>query len=97
KPLLENYAGINPRALIMGGGIAGVVVALNLAEQGHPVTLIEKEHDLGGHLKKIVFTLSGDDPQKLLFNLREKIISNTNIEVLVNSEVTDVKGYVGNF
>ncbi len=97
KPLLENYVGINSRALIVGGGMAGMVVALNLTEQGHPVTLVEKEDELGGHLKKIVFTLSGDDPQKLLTNLREKIVSNTNIEVLVNSEVIDVKGYVGNF
>lgn len=97
KPILESYFGINPRALVIGGGIAGMLTSINLAEQGYPVTLVEKESELGGHLRKIVFTLSGDDPQKLLEDLRNKINSNINIEVLINSEVKDVKGYVGNF
>ena len=56
KPLFRLVFDINPRALVVGGGLAGMTAALAIAEQGHEVFLIEREEELGGNARHIYYT-----------------------------------------
>ncbi|RLB21053.1 MAG: heterodisulfide reductase [Deltaproteobacteria bacterium] len=85
------------RALIIGGGIAGMTAALNIVEQGFEVVLVEIEKELGGFAKRIHKTLQGDDIQKYLADLIEKVRKNEKIEVLTETIVVDFSGTKGNF
>jgi heterodisulfide reductase subunit A-like polyferredoxin len=94
---------VQPAALIVGGGAAGMTAALSLAEGGFPVFLVEKEAKLGGNLRH-VFTIppstNGDvprDPQQVLSRLIEQVAAQPNITVLLNSRVTGTHGFMGNF
>ncbi len=88
---------VERRALVVGGGLAGMTSALTLAENGIHVDLVEHEEELGGNLKDIFSTLIHEDIQKYLKNLIKRIEDNKNITVNLNSQVTEVSGYVGNF
>jgi heterodisulfide reductase subunit A len=84
-------------ALILGGGLSGMISALSIAEQGYEVHLVEKSGKLGGNLQHIYTTLSGDDPQKLLLDNVRNIEENSFINVYLNSEIKEFSGYAGNF
>ncbi len=88
---------MDKRALIVGGGIAGMNCALSIANQGHDVYLIEKDTDLGGIARKIHTTLEGLDVQAYLGELIGKIYRHPLIHVYTNAAVTAATGYVGNF
>lgn len=85
-------------SLMIGGGIAGMTAALGLARQGFNVTLVEKQAALGGLLRRIN-RIAPDDSEayKLVLDKEEEIRSFDNIRVLTEAELTDVKGYVGDF
>jgi heterodisulfide reductase subunit A len=84
-------------ALIIGGGIAGMTAALDLADQGFKAYIIEKESELGGNLRKIHDLLTEGDPQKELKIYIEKINNNPNIEVYSDAILENMSGYIGNF
>jgi len=84
-------------ALVIGGGIAGMNAALSLADQGFPVFLVEKEPELGGHLKEIYLGSHGEKPQDLLKQTIELVSKHPNITVFPSTTVESVAGYVGNF
>ncbi|MDY6971265.1 MAG: NAD(P)-binding protein [Thermodesulfobacteriota bacterium] len=86
-----------PSALVIGGGIAGMVSALNLADQGFEVHLVEKAMNLGGMAKKIHYTLEGLDVQAYIKELVEKVTNHPLIQVYLRSAVVDASGYIGNF
>jgi heterodisulfide reductase subunit A len=88
---------IEKRALVVGGGLAGMTSAITLAENSISVDLIEKEEDLGGNLVDIFSTLQNDDTQKLLKNLVKRVQDNKNITVKLNTEVSEASGHMGNF
>ena len=69
EPLQEFDLPVDKRALVVGGGIAGMTSALSIANQGHEVYLVEKEKDLGGMARKIHYTLEGLDVQAYLRDL----------------------------
>ncbi|HQH11656.1 MAG TPA: FAD-dependent oxidoreductase, partial [Candidatus Sumerlaeota bacterium] len=85
------------KALVIGGGIAGMSAALAIAEQGFDVFLVEKEAHLGGHLREIYFGFREEQPQKLLEETVAKINAHPQIRVFLNSQVEALAGYVGNF
>jgi heterodisulfide reductase subunit A len=95
---------VQSAALVVGGGAAGMGAALNLAEQGYPVHLVEKEAALGGNLRSI-FTASpglepGEpqrDPQASLSTLVEAVQANPRISVHLESQVVATSGFMGNF
>lgn len=87
---------VNKKALVVGGGVSGMVASLSLASQGYKVYLIERERELGGNLKHIYYTLEGGDPQEYLSRLLEKV-ENSDIEVFKNTQVVNFSGHVGNF
>jgi len=84
-------------ALVIGGGIAGMTAAKNLAEQGYMTYLVEKNDVLGGQALNLHETWQGEDVQKSLAVLIEGVESEKNIEVLKNTEIKKVDGFVGNF
>jgi heterodisulfide reductase subunit A len=88
---------ISHDALVIGGGLAGMTAALELAEQGFGVTLIEKEPELGGYLRRVHYLLNGEDPQKRLRDLVLRVKTHKNISVHTNAVLVDVKGSLGNF
>jgi heterodisulfide reductase subunit A len=97
KPLDEIDLPVNPAALVVGGGIAGMTCALSIANQGHEVYLLEKGQDLGGIARRIHHTLDGMDVQAYLRDLVRKVYQHPQIHVYANAVVTEATGYVGNF
>ncbi len=89
---------ITRRALVVGGGIAGLTAALDVADAGHPVLLVERSDHLGGHMaehSQLYLNLQGGD--ELLRGRIEAVASHPHIEVMLESEVVGLDGYVGNF
>jgi heterodisulfide reductase subunit A len=98
KPLYRQTLDLDHRALVVGGGLAGMTAALSIAEQGYDVHLVEREDVLGGNLRHIYTTLDdGADPQKILTALIERVSANPRIHAYLGAEVEDVKGYVGQY
>jgi heterodisulfide reductase subunit A-like polyferredoxin len=83
--------------LIVGGGLAGMVGALSIAEQGYSVYLIEREKELGGRLRQIFYSGDGGNPQAYLKDLIKKVENHPKIEVLKGYQVLEHEGAVGNF
>jgi heterodisulfide reductase subunit A len=97
EPLQEFDLSVDKRALIVGGGIAGMNSALSIANQGHEVYIIEKDKDLGGMARKIHTTLEKLDVQAYLRDLMSKIYQHPLIHIYTNATITNATGYVGNF
>jgi heterodisulfide reductase subunit A len=97
KPLQEIDLPVNKAVLVIGGGLAGMTSALNMAEQGFEVYLVEKDADLGGMARRIHYTLEGVDVQAHLADLVGKVYRHPAIHVATDSTVKEVAGYVGNF
>lgn len=97
EPLKEFELPVDKRALVIGGGIAGLTCALSIANQGHEVYLLEKEKELGGIAKRLYYTLEGLDVQAYLKELIQKVYSHPMIHVYTEAEITEASGYVGNF
>lgn len=97
EPLPEQKLPVIQKALVIGGGIAGMTAALNIAGQGFECVLVEESEALGGNLKRMHATLTGDDPRELLEDTEAKIRSHPLIQVHTEAAVEDVSGYVGNF
>jgi heterodisulfide reductase subunit A len=86
------------RALVIGGGIAGMQAALDVASAGHPVVLVEESDHLGGRMAELSgLYLNFDNSTDRLQNKIEAITGHPNIQVLTQAQVTEVGGYVGNF
>ncbi len=97
EPLQRGILKVNNDALVIGGGIAGMTAALNLADQGFKVHLVENQELLGGNLNHIHSLLTGDDPQEKLKSMIEKVNAHPNIDVHLKSVVSAAEGSVGNF
>jgi len=97
EPLKQLSLSVNHSALVIGGGISGMVNALTIAEQGFEVHLVEKNSELGGIAKRIQYTLEDEDVQTYLADLIKKVQSHRLIKVYTNASIVDASGYVGNF
>ena len=95
--LVDYMLPVNKNILVVGGGIAGMNAALSLALQGLKVYLVEQSHELGGVVRNIRKTISGEDVQTYLSDLIEKTIKHDNIEVLTDATIVDHKGMTGMF
>jgi heterodisulfide reductase subunit A2 len=88
---------VEKRALVIGGGIAGMRGALTLANQGVAVTLIEKENELGGHARNLHLQLAGPDPKATVEELSAAVSENPIIDLLTGAEVIATTGSAGKF
>lgn len=89
---------LTQRTLIIGGGIAGMQAALDIADAGYPVILVEKSDRLGGKMARLSGTyLNFDAAPDLLKKKIERVAHHPHIQVILNADVTEVSGYVGNF
>ncbi len=97
EPIQKNPVLLRQNALVIGGGISGMTAALSLADEGYPVTLVERTGELGGNLRHIYFTAEGPNPQALLLDMVNRVREHPNIKLFMNSEVVRHGGFVGNF
>jgi heterodisulfide reductase subunit A2 len=97
EPLQEIDLPVNKTALVVGGGIAGMTCALSMANQGHEVTLVERDADLGGMARRLHYTLEGMDVQAYLGDLVRQVYKDPLIHVYTDAIITEATGYVGNF
>jgi len=97
EPLEEIRVGINKSAMVVGGGVAGMTTAINLAEQGFHTYLIEKSDTLGGNALNLSSTWKGEDVRSFLKDLIDRVTLHPSIEVLTGATITGVSGFVGNF
>ncbi len=88
---------VTPRALVVGGGIAGMTAALAIADHGYPVTLVERAAELGGNLSWLATTIEGHDPRELLAETLRKVKAQPKIEVHRETQVVSSGGQAGNF
>jgi len=98
EPEEESTVPIIRKALVIGGGVAGIQAALDLADTGYQVYLVEREPSIGGRMAQLDKTFPTMDCSICI--LAPKMADagrHPNIELLTNSEVQEVKGYIGNF
>jgi len=96
-PLHEKIIPVNKRALVVGGGVAGMNAALGLADQGFETILVEKELQLGGIANRLTKTIEGLEVETYVAELIEKTTSHPNIQVLTQSLIVGFTGFKGNF
>jgi len=98
EPLDARTVDINPSTLIIGGGIAGITAALEIANAGKTVYLIEKSKSLGGYAAKIDLTFPYmTSAQQMIKPLINKVKNNKNIQLFLETEIKEIFGYIGNF
>lgn len=98
EPLEPIESKVEPKALVLGAGIAGLTASLSLAERGFKVVLLEKEKEMGGLLRHLHKLAPGDiEASKFIGEKIALVKENPNIEVFTSATLEDVKGFVGNF
>jgi len=98
EPLEEIESKVIPSSLVIGGGIAGMGAALNLANQGFDVHLVEKEAELGGMLSGLhkLFT-SNIEAKELIAPIVKQVKNHNRIKVYLSTKLKEVVGFIGNF
>lgn len=97
KPLKAKRIPVIKRAVVIGGGIAGLTSAISIAEQGYEVVLVEKESTLGGLSRELNHTIEGKNVQDYLMELIDRVERHKNIQVLTDALVVGFSGFKGNF
>ena len=98
KKLLPITVPVTKRALVIGGGIAGIQAALDIADCGHQVLLVEREPSIGGHMAQLSETFPTLDCSQCIMTPKMVDAANhPNITLHTFSEIESVDGYIGNF
>jgi len=97
KPLMAKKISVNKRALVIGGGVAGMSAALGLADQGFEVVIVERENQLGGLARELTHTIEGGNINEYLLELIDGVTRNEKIQVLTESLIVGFSGFKGNF
>jgi heterodisulfide reductase subunit A len=98
EALMRKTVPLNTAALVVGGGIAGIQAALDIAESGRTVHLIEKEPSIGGHMARFDKTFPTLDCAACILTPKMvQVGQHPKIELWSSSEVEEVSGFVGNF
>jgi heterodisulfide reductase subunit A len=97
EPLSEAELSVTRRALVVGGGIAGMVAARTLADQGFPVDLVERSGRFGGQALNLHRTWRGEDVPAYVEQLAAGVQNHPQINSWLETELQSVEGFVGNF
>jgi len=84
-------------AFVIGGGVAGMTSALQLADLGFQTYLIEKDSQLGGNANKLMLTMDGKPIVNFVNDLKDKVNNHPLLEVYKNHNIEEIAGYVGNY
>ncbi|MBP0962319.1 MAG: CoB--CoM heterodisulfide reductase iron-sulfur subunit A family protein [Oscillospiraceae bacterium] len=97
-PLTPGESPVTKRALVIGGGIAGIQTALDIADAGFPVDIVETKPTIGGKMAQLDKTFPTLDCAACILTPKMvEVAQNEKIRIFSYSEVTDIKGFVGNF
>ncbi len=97
-PLQEREVGVTQAALVVGGGVAGMQAALDIADAGFKVYLVEKQPYLGGRAAQLNATFpTMERMSDLLSPVMQRVKEHPNIHVMTNADVEKIEGYIGNF
>ena len=98
KPLEKKEVSVIPKALVIGGGIAGIQAAMEIADKGFKVYLVERTPSIGGRMAQLDKTFPTLDCSACILTPKMVDVSrHPNIELLTYAEVVDLGGYIGNF
>ncbi|MGO9017689.1 MAG: FAD-dependent oxidoreductase, partial [Syntrophobacteraceae bacterium] len=97
EPLPMPSVPVTPAALVVGGGVAGMVSALTLANQGFEACIVEEKDKLGGQALHLRNTWKGEDAVEYVQNLVGEVERHEKIKVFLNSTIKATSGYIGNF
>jgi heterodisulfide reductase subunit A len=97
EPLGSLTLPVTQKALVIGGGVAGLTAALSLADQGFPVTLVEKAAELGGNALRAGLDMEGRDIGAHVRGLIRRVKAHDKITTCTNARLESVDGFVGNF
>lgn len=98
EPLFPKEIGLTKRALVIGGGIAGIQAALDIANSGHEIVLVEREPSIGGRMAQLDKTFPTLDCSACILTPKMvDVAQHPNIKLLTYAEVKKVNGFVGNF
>lgn len=97
EPLYKKSLDLNKDVLVIGGGLSGMICALDLAKQGYQVHIIEKENELGGNMRHVKTTLKGEATEPVLSELIEQIKMMQNIKIYLSAKIKEISGFIGNF
>ncbi len=98
EPLEIREVPVTSSTLVVGGGIAGIQAALEIANGGYRVYLVEREPSIGGHMAQFDKTFPTLDCASCIFTpLLSAVSQHPNIELMAYSEVEEFSGYIGNF
>lgn len=98
EPLFESKIAVTKRALVIGGGIAGIQAALDIADTGNEVILVEREPTIGGKMVMLDKTFPTLDCSACISTPKMvSVAQHPNIKLYTYAEVQEVKGYIGNF
>ena len=97
EPLKSISLQVTRKALVVGGGVAGLTAALSIADQGFEVFLVEKTERLGGNALNIDRSLEGHDVASYMRDLIERVEKHKLIKIFTGSHLSRVDGFIGNF
>ncbi len=97
EALKETELQVHQAAMVVGGGIAGMAAAKSFADQGYETHLVEKSGQLGGQARNIFHTARGESVAEKLNEMIQAVDSSNRIHAHLNTELTNVEGFVGNF
>jgi len=98
EPLQERQVPVTPAALVIGGGVSGMQSALDIAEAGFQVTLVERKNRLGGHVAHLYKTFPTlESAGDLVNSLIDAVSNHPGIKVITEAQVVEIGGYIGNF
>ncbi|MCK4667193.1 FAD-dependent oxidoreductase [Candidatus Dependentiae bacterium] len=97
EPLDSIPLSVTQKALVIGGGLAGMITAIDIADQGFEVFLVEKDSKLGGYMNHLYYSIYGEDIQAYLKGIISKTKKHPLINLYLNSQVKEIEGFVGNY
>lgn len=98
EPLQSRVVSVTPKVLVVGGGVAGIQAALDIANAGTKVVLVERGQSIGGHMAQLDKTFPTLDCSACILTPKMVAVAqHPNIDLMTYSEVESVEGFVGNF
>ncbi|HNX98139.1 MAG TPA: CoB--CoM heterodisulfide reductase iron-sulfur subunit A family protein, partial [Candidatus Aminicenantes bacterium] len=98
KPLFPIKVPVTKTALVIGGGIAGIQAALDIANTGHKVIMVERDPSIGGHMSQLSETFPTLDCSQCILTPRMvEVAQHPNITLHTYSEIESLDGFIGNF